>query len=128
MAAITIALLIIAAAWALSLMIRLMLSRSREFLADAGSVELTKNPDAMISALRKVAGKGEIEGATSGVMEMCLDNPRSGCADLFSSHPSSDDRVEALRKFAGGMEELAPPPSEGPIEPPSSAPNSGPWG
>ncbi len=126
MAAIAVALLIIAAAWALSLMIRLMLSRSREFLADAGSVELTKNPDAMISALRKVAGKGEIEGATSGVMEMCLDNPRSGFADLFSSHPSIDDRVEALRKFAGGMEELAPPPSEGLIAPPAS-PNKGPW-
>ena len=110
-AAIATALLIIAAAWALSLMIRLMLSRSREFLADAGSVELTKNPDAMISALRKVAGKGEIEGATSGVMEMCLDNPRSGFADLFSSHPSMEDRIEALRKFAGGMEELAAPPT-----------------
>jgi heat shock protein HtpX len=106
MAAIAIALLIIAAAWALSLMIRLMLSRTREFLADAGSVELTKNPDAMISALRKVSGKGEIEGATSGVMEMCLDNPRSGFADLFSSHPSMEDRIEALKKFGGGREEL----------------------
>lgn len=108
-AAIAIALLIIAAAWALSLMIRLMLSRTREYLADAGSVELTKNPDAMISALRKIGGKGEIEGATSGVMEMCLDNPRSGFADLFSSHPSIEDRIEALRKFAGGKEELPPP-------------------
>lgn len=110
-AAIAVALLIIAAAWALSLMIRFMLSRTREYLADAGSVELTKNPDAMISALRKIGGKGEIEGATSGVMEMCLDNPRSGFADLFSSHPSIEDRIEALRRYAGGMEELPPPPS-----------------
>ncbi|MFN3892633.1 MAG: M48 family metallopeptidase [Beijerinckiaceae bacterium] len=110
-AAIAVALLIIAAAWALSLMIRLMLSRTREYLADAGSVELTKNPDAMISALRKVGGKGEIEGATSGVMEMCLDNPRAGFADLFSSHPSIEDRIEALKKFAGGMEELPKPPA-----------------
>ena len=109
MAAIAVAMLIIAAAWALSLMIRLMLSRTREYLADAGSVELTKNPDAMISALRKVAGKGEIEGATSGVMEMCLDNPRSGFADLFSSHPAIEDRIEALQKYAGGMEELPAP-------------------
>jgi heat shock protein HtpX len=108
-AAIAIAMLIIAAAWALSLMIRLMLSRTREYLADAGAVELTKNPDAMISALRKVAGKGEIEGATSGVMEMCLDNPRAGFADLFSSHPSIEDRIEALKKFGGGQEELPPP-------------------
>ena len=75
-AAIAIAALIVAAAWALSLMIRLALSRSREILADAGSVELTKNPDAMISASRKIDGKGEIEGTPSGIMEMCLDNPR----------------------------------------------------
>lgn len=102
MAAIAIALLIVAAAWALSLMLRLALSRAREFLADAGSVELTKNPDAMISALRKIGGKGEIDGATSGVMEMCFDNPRSGFADLFSSHPSIDERIEALVTFAGG--------------------------
>ena len=106
-AAIAIALLIVAAAWALSLMIRLALSRSREYLADAGAVELTKNPDAMISALRKIEGKGEIEEAPSGVMEMCIDNPRSGFADLFSTHPSMEDRIRALTRFAGGSEELA---------------------
>src|SRR5262249_17267571 len=44
--AIVIALVIIAIAWFLSLVIRFALSRSREYLADAGSVELTKNPDA----------------------------------------------------------------------------------
>lgn len=113
-AAIFIALLIIAAAWALSLMLRLALSRSREFLADAGSVELTKNPEALISALRKIAGKGEIEGATSGVMEMCFDNPRSGFADLFSSHPSIEERIEALVKFAGGREDAQPTQPRGP--------------
>src|SRR3954449_4842263 len=51
---------LIALAWALSLVVRLALSRSREFLADAGSVELTKNPDAMISALRKIENRGEL--------------------------------------------------------------------
>jgi heat shock protein HtpX len=106
-AAIAIALLIVAAAWALSLMIRLALSRSREYLADAGAVELTKNPDAMISALRKIDGNGEIDEAPSGVMEMCIDNPRSGFADLFSTHPSMEDRIKALTLFAGGTEELA---------------------
>jgi heat shock protein HtpX len=56
----------------------------------------------MISALRKIEGRGELEGSTSAVMEMCVDNPRSGFADLFSTHPSVDSRVEALVKFAGG--------------------------
>jgi|KBSMisStaDraftv2_1062788.scaffolds.fasta_scaffold66914_3 heat shock protein HtpX len=102
MAAILIALALIAVAWLLSIVIRFALSRQREFLADAGSVELTKNPDAMISALRKIEGRGELEGSTSAVMEMCVDNPRSGFADLFSTHPSIESRVEALVKFAGG--------------------------
>jgi len=96
MVAILIAVALLAVAWLLSIVIRFALSRQREFLADAGSVELTKNPDAMISALRKIEGRGELEGATSAVMEMCVDNPRSGFADLFSTHPAIDKRVEAL--------------------------------
>jgi heat shock protein HtpX len=128
---------LIALAWALSLVVRLALSRSRELLADAGSVELTKNPDAMISALRKIENRGELPGATSAVMEMCVDNPREGFADLFATHPSVDSRVAALVKFAGGHDPgpLALPPdpddgadaqldpsARGPLPPPS-----GPW-
>ncbi len=64
--------------------------------------ELTKNPDAMIVALRKIEGRGELPGVTSAVMEMCVDNPRSGFADLFASHPSIDRRVDALVRMAGG--------------------------
>jgi heat shock protein HtpX len=100
--AIIIAIALIALAWALSLMIRFALSRSREFLADAGSVELTKNPDAMISALRKIENRGELAGATSAVMEMCVDNPREGFADLFATHPAIAARVEALVLHGGG--------------------------
>jgi heat shock protein HtpX len=133
---------LLALAWALSLMVRLALSRSRELLADAGSVELTKNPDAMISALRKIENRGELPGATSAVMEMCVDNPREGFADLFSTHPSVDSRVAALVKFAGGHDpgRLALPSdsASGPDDPtgqpgPSSPPEqippqpSGPW-
>jgi len=100
--AIVIAIALIAVAWFLSIVIRFALSRKREFLADAGSVELTKNPDAMISALRKIENRGELHAATSAVMEMCVDNPREGFADLFATHPSVDSRVDALVKFAGG--------------------------
>jgi heat shock protein HtpX len=101
---IIIAVALIALAWLLSQMVRLALSRSREYLADAGSVELTKNPDAMISALRKIENRGELPGATSAVMELCLDNPRQGFSDLFATHPSVDARVQALVKFAGGRD------------------------
>src|ERR1700733_12820289 len=101
---IIIAVALIGLAWLLSQLVRLALSRSREYLADAGSVELTKNPDAMISALRKIENRGELPGATSAVMELCLDNPRQGFSDLFATHPSVDARVQALVKFAGGRD------------------------
>ncbi|MDB5581708.1 MAG: peptidase Ste24p [Bradyrhizobium sp.] len=97
-----IAVVLILLAWLLSQVVKLALSRSRELLADAGSVELTKNPDAMISALRKIENRGELPGATSAVMELCIDNPREGFTDLFATHPSVDSRVQALVKYAGG--------------------------
>jgi heat shock protein HtpX len=129
-----IAVALILLAWLLSQVVKLALSRSRELLADAGSVELTKNPDAMISALRKIENRGELPGATSAVMEMCLDNPREGFADLFATHPSVDSRVAALVKFAGGHDPgpLAPPSdgsdgSRAPVDPGQLPPPSGPW-
>jgi heat shock protein HtpX len=130
--AILIAVALIAVAWILSLLIRFALSRSREFLADAGAVELTKNPDAMISALRKIEGRGELPGATSAVMEMCLDNPREGFSNLFSTHPSVESRVKALVETAGGHDPgpIALPPLEGPAQDalPAPAGEAGPWG
>jgi heat shock protein HtpX len=105
-------------AWLLSQVVKLALSRSREFLADAGSVELTKDPDAMISALRKIENRGELPGATSAVMELCVDNPREGFADLFATHPSVDSRIKALVQFAGGHD-------PGPLALPSDAPSEG---
>jgi heat shock protein HtpX len=102
-------------AYLLSFLVRLALSRSREFLADAGSVELTKNPDAMISALRKIEGRGELPGATSAVMEMCIDNPREGFGELFDTHPSVESRISSLVKFAGGHDPgplALPPPAD----------------
>ena len=135
--AIIIAIGLIVVAYVLSFVIRLALSRSRELLADAGSVELTKNPDAMISALRKIEGRGELPGATSAVMEMCIDNPRQGFGELFDTHPSVDTRVAALVKFAGGHDPgpvalPAPTPDAGANDsaepgPWSSTPPSGPW-
>ena len=101
-AAILIAVVLIIVAWLLSIVIRLALSRSREYLADAGSVELTKNPDAMISALRKIENRGELQGSPSAVMELCIDNPRTGFSDLFATHPSVESRVDKLVHLAGG--------------------------
>jgi heat shock protein HtpX len=132
--AILIALVLVAIAWVLSIVIRFALSRRREFLADAGSVELTKNPDAMIGALRKIEGRGDLQGANSAVMEMCVDNPREDFADLFDTHPPVDARVAALVKFAGGHDPgplALPPPNDGAPQAEGEAapaPGQGPWG
>ena len=128
--AIVIAIALIVVAWLLSVVIRFALSRQREFLADAGSVELTKNPDAMIMALRKIENRGELHAATSAVMEMCIDNPREGFSDIFATHPSVDARVAALVQYAGGHDpgplELAAPDEHAQVGYDPSA--EGPWG
>src|SRR5579885_1518492 len=129
--AIIIAIALIVVAWLLSVVIRFALSRQREYLADAGSVELTKNPDAMISALRKIENRGELTHATSAVMEMCIDNPRVGFSNIFDTHPSVDARVKALIDYAGGHDPgplaIAPPRTkDDPVV--SEPPPGGPWG
>ncbi len=88
-------------AWLLAQVIRFALSQKREYLADAGSVQLTRNPDAMVSALRRISGNSAIN-APSGVQQMLLDHsPRF--VGLFATHPSIEKRVAALTKFAGGV-------------------------
>jgi heat shock protein HtpX len=129
--AIVIAIGLIVVAWLLSVVIRFALSRQREYLADAGSVELTKNPDAMISALRKIENRSELARANSAVMEMCIDDPRVGFSNVFDTHPSVDARVAALVKFAGGHDPgplaIAAPEEHSFLNPPEQRQASGPW-
>lgn len=92
-----------AVGYILAIVIRMMLSRTREYVADAGAVELTKNPDAMIGALRKISGKAHIEGPDS-IRAMFLDDGKADAFDLFASHPPIEKRIEALVKYAGGRD------------------------
>jgi heat shock protein HtpX len=124
--AIIVALVIIGIAYALAIVIRFALSRRREYLADAGAVELTKNPDAMITALQKISGNPVVERAPSEVREMFIENPHSDFAGIFATHPPIEKRIEALAKFAGGRV----PMPEAPAAPsPAASPGKrGPWG
>lgn len=102
--AIAIAVAVILISWGISTLIRLALSRSREFLADAGAVELTKNPDALISALRKIQGHAAMD-VPSRMEAFFIENPLSNrLTGLFATHPSIDDRIAALTRYAGGRE------------------------
>lgn len=98
-----VAIAIVAIAYFLAIAIRFTLSRKREYMADAGSVELTRNPDAMISALEKISGHAEMDKAPDGVREMMIENPKAGFAGVFATHPPIEKRIEALIKFAGGQ-------------------------
>ena len=118
--AVVVALVMIAIAYALAVVIRFSLSRRREYLADAGAVELTKNPDAMISALQKISGNAAVN-APSEVREMFIENPHSDFASLFATHPPIAKRIEALAAYAGGR--IAPAAET------SAKPRArGPWG
>lgn len=98
-----IAIAIVAVAYFLAIAIRFALSRKREYMADAGAVELTRNPDAMISALEKISGHAEMDNAPDGVREMMIENPKAGFAGVFATHPPIEKRIEALIEFAGGQ-------------------------
>lgn len=99
-ALILIAVALIVIAYVLALVIRFSLSQKREYLADAGAAELTRNPDAMISALQKISGNAHID-APNDVQQMMVENS-ARFAGVFATHPSIEKRVEALKEFAGG--------------------------
>lgn len=99
---ILVAFAIVALTYVLALLIRFTMSRKREYMADAGAVELTKNPDAMIRALQKISGNAELKTVPDEVREMAIYNPRVGLAGLFTTHPPIEKRIEALVKFGGG--------------------------
>lgn len=102
--AIAIAIAIILITWGVSTLIRFALSRSREFLADAGAAELTKNPDALIRALRKIQNHATFD-VPSRMEAFFIENPVSNrLTGLLATHPSMDDRVDALQRYAGALD------------------------
>ena len=84
--------------------IQLAASRQREYLADAGAVELTRNPDAMIAALQRLGGDREVlEVANRATAHLYIVQPikkwEARARGMFATHPSIEDRVERLRQI-----------------------------
>lgn len=107
--AVIIAVAIILISWGISTLIRFALSRSREYLADAGSVELTKDPDAMIAALRKIERNAAFD-VPSRMEAFFIENPlQSRISGLLATHPSIDARIDALVRYAAGRDFVSGP-------------------
>lgn len=92
----------------LSTLFRFALSRKREYLADAGAAEMTKNPLALASALRKISGDPTIEAVKrDDVAQMFIEHPRvregnaikRALGGLFATHPPIEKRIQILEQF-----------------------------
>jgi heat shock protein HtpX len=90
----------------ISRFIQLAVSRQREYLADASSVELTRNPYGLERALAKISADKEVlEVANRGTQHMYFTNPikkfEARSSNLMSTHPATLDRINRLRQLTG---------------------------
>lgn len=78
---------------------QMALSRNREFLADASSVELTRNPQGLISALNKIEGSQPMKQADRSSSGMYIENPFKHSGSLFDTHPPTSERIKRLEQM-----------------------------
>lgn len=104
-AAILVMLVIAVVVYALSMVFKFALSRKREYLADAGAVEMTKRPLAMAGALRKISGNSNLEAKSEDVKQMFIDNSESSkgfmasISGVFATHPPIEKRIKVLEQM-----------------------------
>ncbi len=153
LAVILIAAVILGIGYLFAIVIRFAISRKREYLADAGAVELTRNPDAMMRALMRISGHDKVRGMPDEVQQMCIENSHQFMG-MFSTHPPIAARINAIsrmtntpvpeklpvtlrrpptRPWGDGQPPQNPPPPAGGAGRPTAAPLSGissgnPWG
>jgi heat shock protein HtpX len=131
-----------------SKLVQMAISRQREYLADACSAKLTRNPTGLIHALQRLeAGDTNVAPSNSPVSALCIAAPKGAWfSGLFSTHPPIPDRIARLRNLGGvAVTEIEPAPESAPppraqdmpaVEPPRHGPwdadqpppQKGPWG
>lgn len=105
-AAILVAIVISAVCYLIALLLRFGISRSREYMADAGAAEMTRKPYALASALRKISQDPLIEAVENrDVAQLFIENPQPegqkfSLGNLFATHPPIQKRIELLDQFA----------------------------
>jgi len=103
---ILVAIVISAVCYLIALLLRFGISRSREYMADAGSAEMTRKPYALANALRKISQDPLIEAVENhDVAQLFIENPQPeeqkfSFSNLFSTHPPIQKRIELLNQYA----------------------------
>ena len=103
---ILIAIVISAVCYLIAILLRFGISRSREYMADAGAAEMTRKPYALASALRKISNDPYIEAVQRrDVAQLFIENPQPeekkfSLGNFFSTHPPIQKRIELLDQFA----------------------------
>lgn len=107
-----------------AMLVQMAISRTREYAADRRGAEICGKPLALASALRRIAGaahriENDTAEANPATAHMFIINPLSGARmdNLFSTHPDTGNRIEALEQMAGDFSAASPAPDK-----------SGPWG
>ncbi|MCF8267210.1 MAG: zinc metalloprotease HtpX [Ignavibacteriales bacterium] len=90
-----------------ALLIQMAISRSREYMADAGGAEISGKPLGLASALNKLSTANDripLQNAGASSAHMFIVNPLSGksFAKLFSTHPATEERIARLKEIADG--------------------------
>ncbi len=104
--AILVVIVVSAICYLIALLLRFGISRSREYMADAGAAEMTRKPYALASALRKISNDPLIEAVENrDVAQLFIENPQPeeqkfSFSNLFSTHPPIQKRIELLDQFA----------------------------
>jgi len=103
---ILIALVVAVVGYFFSSLMRFAISRNREYMADAGAAEMTRQPLALASALRKISRNPNIEAVKrDDVAQLFIEHPRKkenaflGISGLFATHPPIKKRIAVLEQF-----------------------------
>jgi len=102
-----IALAIALVVYLLSILFKFALSRKREYMADAGAADMTRNPQGLANALKKISGNADLDTRSDDVKQMFIENgPKeneagifSGIGGLFTTHPPIKKRIEFLENM-----------------------------
>ena len=90
-------------------LIKLAISRRREFMADAGAIRLTRQPEGLINALKKISHDHEpLEAANKATAHLYIENPfkdkakdaRNMFSSLFNTHPPVEERIKQLTSMS----------------------------